>query len=757
MLYALSLLPVIGFGAFQTLQSNTNSPLNWVPDSFPPRAVYDEHAERFGSGDVVFLSWEGCFINEPRLDEFIQKLRHSRTFQQPDGSPFFQRVVCGREVVDQLTSGPRPVRRETAVKRLRGTLIGPDNSQTMVIVTFGPKALEDRSRLVGLIQTEVTETFGVPESEQHLAGPVIDGLSVDRASHASLDRLALPSSLVVLVLSVVCLGSLRGGLIVFGLSVYCQFATLALIHYTGESMSALLIVLPPLLQVLAVAGGVHLTNYYFDARRTLGVETAPESAVRQGWLPCLLSAGTTALGIGSLMVSQLSPIRLFGLYGSVGVLLTAALALILVPAVWYIWPPHRLRMTVTPGFGGISTYSHRFAELINRYWGLTLAIFFVAILGSTNHLSNLRTSVRIETLFDRDSRILNDYRWIEKRVGALVPIDLVVSWPEESGVTLKQKMLMLWDIQTSAASLPEVKAGMSAIQLFPAFPSRSQLPPDQYERALELLLSESQPFFADAGFLVQQDGRQYWRLTVQLGALDDVDYAAFLDKLESVVAPAVAEFPQGQDLQIQYTGIMPLVLDIQRQLMHDLFKSFLGALALITLVMTVAQGGLLPGLVAMIPNVFPVLLMFGMLGRHGTPLDIGTVTTASVALGISVDDTLHFLTFFQKGLQQRKSRFEAVESAFRHCGTAMIQTSIICGLGLLVFSQAEFLPTQRFAWITASLIAAALVADLCLLPALLLSPLGNLFDFERRNAPTHEMEVPQPEAHSLPAEHVAHT
>jgi predicted RND superfamily exporter protein len=751
MLYALGLLPLIGFGAFQALQSNSNSPLNWVPATFPARAVYDEHTQRFGYGDVIFLSWEGCSLGEARLDEFLQSLRQGERFVQQDGTPYFPRVVCGREIVDRLTAGPRPVNRETAIKRLRGTLIGRDSFQTMVIVTFTPEALKERSRLVELIQSEVVEQFGVPESEQHLAGPVIDGLSVDRAGRASLDRLTIFSSVVVLILSVVCLGSVRGGLIVFGLSVYCQFATLALIHYTGESLSALLIVLPPLIQVLAVAGGVHLTNYYYDAREALGVEQAPQSAIRQGWLPCLLSAGTTALGIGSLMVSQLSPIRLFGLYGSVGVLMTAGLAVVLVPAIWTMWPPNRVRANAFVGAGMRSSSAGRTTNLIDRFWGVILAVFLTAIVGSVMHLRDLQTSVRIETLFGRDSRILSDYRWIEERVGPLVPIDLVVSWPEQTELSLKERLLMLWKIQLAARSLPEAGASMSAIQLLPSFPSRSQLPAEQYDRTLEFLLSESQPAFTEAGFLVRQDGRNYWRVTVQVSALHEIDYGAFLKKLESAVAPAVAGLPKDQGPELEYTGIMPLVHEIQRQLMRDLFESFLGALLLITLVMTISQAGILAGLVAMIPNVFPVLLLFGILGLYKTRLDIGTVTTASVALGISVDDTLHFLTFFQRALQQGKSRLEAVEFAFRHCGMAMIQTSVICGFGLLVFGQAEFLPTQRFAWITASLIGAALAADLCLLPALLLSPLGALFDCESPKRDADEKQASPTDVYSLSA------
>ena len=105
----------------------------------------------------------------------------------------------------------------------------------------------------------------------------------------------------------------------------------------------------------------------------------------------------------------------------------------------------------------------------------------------------------------------------------------------------------------------------------------------------------------------------------------------------------------------QQTGIMPLVHEIQRQLMQDLFKSFLFAFLIIAVVMTIVQGGLSAGLVSMVSNVFPPLMIFGLLGWLSVAVDIGSVMTASVALGIAVDDTLHYLTFFRRHLDEGHS------------------------------------------------------------------------------------------------------
>ena len=133
------------------------------------------------------------------------------------------------------------------------------------------------------------------------------------------------------------------------------------------------------------------------------------------------------------------------------------------------------------------------------------------------------------------------------------------------------------------------------------------------------------------------------------------------------------------------------------------------------------------GMVSMIPNVFPVILVFGLMGHLGAALDIGSMMTASVAMGVAVDDTIHFLTWFRKGLNKGLARRGALMLAYQRCGAAMTQTTLIGGLGLSVFALSSFTPTQRFGLLMLTLLAAALLGDLLFLPAILSSPLGKYF------------------------------
>jgi hypothetical protein len=222
----------------------------------------------------------------------------------------------------------------------------------------------------------------------------------------------------------------------------------------------------------------------------------------------------------------------------------------------------------------------------------------------------------------------------------------------------------------------------------------------------------------------------------------DVRQANLPDAEPILVSMVPTELNAGP-LQAIYTGVVPVVYKAQRTLLVSLIESIFLAFCLIALVMIAllmpARGiraffrprilgcGVAAGLIAMIPNVFPVVLIFGLMGHSNTLVDIGTMMTASVAMGVAVDDTIHFLTFFRDHLDRGMSRVDAVIETYRKVGPAMTQTTIVGGLGLFVFALSTFTPTQRFGTLMLTLLAAALVGDLILLPSLLAGPLGKWF------------------------------
>ncbi len=556
----------------------------------------------------------------------------------------------------------------------------------------------------------------------------MDGLAVDRASHRALDRFAVPSAICVFLLCWWCLKWLPGAILVFGLSLYCEGATLALIHFCGDSMSALLIVLPPLVQVVTVSSGIHLINYYLDARKTHSPEAAAWSALRMAWLPCTLATATTAIGLGSLVVSNLAPIRSFGAYGAVGTVLTLGVVLAFLPGTLAAWRPKSL------GAEQQQTTEHQrhafwdwLSGAVMRYHALIVVGSVLATILAGWGIPRLTTSVHIETLFGRHSRILQDYAWIEDHVGPLVPIEVILTFRPDCRLGQTDRFRLIEQVHAELCDVAHVNGVMSSAALLPAIPDDIDRTSAEFGEFLADFLTGARPYFITNRYLHETTGGQQWRVTAFTSALGNLDFTEMLTDIRQRIARCgVVNSVPGASCSV--TGVMPLVHEIQQALKRDLFTSFLSDFAMITIVMTVAQGGILVGLVSMVSNFFPTVLMFGLLGWIEMPLDIGSVMTASVALGIAIDDTFHFLTFFRRGLETGLPRRDAAHAAHQHCGLAMVQSSLICGLGLMVFYFSEFLPSSRFAWMLLALLMVGLTANLVLLPALVVGPLGRLFE-----------------------------
>jgi multidrug efflux pump subunit AcrB len=143
-------------------------------------------------------------------------------------------------------------------------------------------------------------------------------------------------------------------------------------------------------------------------------------------------------------------------------------------------------------------------------------------------------------------------------------------------------------------------------------------------------------------------------------------------------------------------------------------------------------GGIAAGLVVIVPNALPVLVVFGGMGWLGIRVDIGSMMAASIALGVAVDDTIHFLAWFKDDFKALGERRAAVLSAYRRSATATLQAALINGLGLSVFATSSFTPTQRFGWLMLVILIAGMVAELIMLPSMLFGPVGRVFDEKKK-------------------------
>jgi predicted RND superfamily exporter protein len=723
------MIPMVALGAYRALLSTSNDPRQWLPRDFDETDKHAWFQQHFGSDEIAVVSWPGCALDDPRVEALAVALEQSA---------YFDRATTGPRVLKQLVESPLHLPLPDAIERLRGFLVGVDGQTTCVLLVTSALGRMDRLAAVGEIGRRAWAECELPTDELRLGGPTVDAAAIDVESRRLLFQLAGISAVVSFIVATLRLKSIRLAVMVLLGAVYSTCLTLAVLYASGGEMNLLMTMLPPLIYVLTISASVHLVNYYRDAADHVPLEDAPTAAIAQGWLPCVLAAFTTAIGLASLMLSKIDPIRLFGIYSAVGVLLSGALLFLYLPAALHVFPPvtePRKRLASARRQKTYRLGDRVLLSIVRHHILVTAGCLTLMAFGGWG-FSRVQSTIKLQDRFLPGSEVLEDYRWLEENLGPMVPLEVVIRFDRTGPLDFLQRVQLVADVQREIRSLPHAVTTMSAADLTPRIPVGGGVRQVVQRRLLNRRLTDKRQTFVAAHFLAENDREQLWRITVRADALGRLDYGSFADTLRRKIEPLL----QGAEARATYTGVIPLIYKAQRQLLQDLVRSFCTAFAVIAVVLVIVLRSLPAAMLAMVPNLFPAVVVFGAMGWIELPVQIGSVMTASAALGIAVDDTVHFLTWFRRGFRDGWPRMIALRGSFQRCAGAMVGTTIICASGLLVFSASAFVPILHFAWLMVLLLLAALLGDLVLLPAILAGPLGRFFE-ERRAGKNRQQEV----------------
>jgi hypothetical protein len=616
------------------------------------------------------------------------------------------------------------------------------------------------------------EECGVTKDLVHLGGPPVDNVAIDEEGERTFFRLASLSGLFGLILSWWSLKSVKLTLIVFCCGLLSGALGLAAVWLTGQTADAVLMAMPAMVYVLAISGAVHLINYYREEVDERGVDGAPGRALKHGWKPTCLCSVTTAIGLLSLCVSDLTPIRKFGAYSALGIMLVLVVLFVYLPAALQIWPikrreptaggtGHRAKKAASKSansedfHGMLDAFWQRFGRWVIRHNGWVTTASMIVITAFAVGVYRVRSSIDLMELFDGSARILQDYRWLEGNVGRLVPMEIVIRFrdgarvrddrkrPDDHRFTLVDRMAIIAQVQTLIEDRFGEKGeqiigpSLSAATFVPRLPTERQGTSAVVRRTVaNSLLQRSYDQLLKTGYLRvdPEDHSELWRISLRVAAFQDVDYGRFADEVRSLVVPLMEHhgksWPKGQEPMVSaiFTGVVPIVYKAQRALLESLVQSTVWSFLTITPLLMFVCRSIGGGLVAMIPNVLPILVVFGGMAWLDWPVSIGSMMAASIALGVAVDDTIHYLTWFRDDLSKNSDRNTAILTAYRRCGTPTLQAALINGLGLSVFAVSTFTPTREFGLLMLVILLAGGIAELIMMPALLAGPLGVVFE-----------------------------
>jgi predicted RND superfamily exporter protein len=723
---ALLTAPVAAYASFEALERNHNRVEDWLPRHLDETAEYVWFLERFQGDEMLVVSWPDCTLDDERLDRLAASAI-ARTDDQ--GRPLFRRIWTGRSVLERLTSSPVNFSREEAIRRMQGWIAGKDGLATAAVFMVDSLHEPDRHAAVAAVIEIATGECGIDRSALEIGGPTADNVYVDRASTESLYFLTTCSVVLGLGVSWWFLRSVRLVAAVFATSLLCELWSLALVYFSGTHVDAVLLMMPALVYILAVCGCIHLLNCYREAIVEHGAAKAPTAAVAFAWRPTVMAALTTSIGLISLCISDLSPVRRFGLFAAIGVVLSTGFLFTVLPALLT-----RFAHAVGDRRDAVHFHEDGFWETAVAcravdHRRLVTAVCCLALVVLSVGALRINSSAKIRDFFRPDSEVLTTYRTFEERIGPVIPIDIVLRFKTGGEMSALERLELSGAVRDAVERMPNVGGVTSAATFVPTVGREGSVSAHTQRVVANRMLTRYRPELINSSYLAEAPDEELWLITGRVEAFAPIDYADLLKNLEHEVERVIRpkQRHRSQEIGVVVCGGIPLINSIQQRLLHDLAASFGTTVVMIGLLLTVALRSVRAAVILLIPNVFPTAVVFGLMGWLGTTVDLGSMMTISTALGISVDNELHFIAWFRKAVAGGLSRRDALLATFRHCGGPMMQTAFVCGLGMLVFAVSDFLPTARFGLLMCVLIWTAAACDLVILPALLAGPAGRFF------------------------------
>ncbi|AMV21160.1 efflux RND transporter permease subunit [Planctomyces sp. SH-PL14] len=664
---------------YQASKGKSNNDIEtWLPRNTPVRARYEDFKRNFGLEEVIVVGVSPQM--EPRLVEAVAK--------RIETTHGVGAVWTPTRMIDRM--GEFGVDADEARRRVTGLLVGEKATLDGIMVVLNHAGTADRSGVVQRVR-EVLDYCRLQNPEAFLTGAAVVVTELDRlgSPQASIKFFGL-TVVICLGLLQYSIGHWRMSLSLLGVTLWSIYLTQATVKYFGGEMNFIMGALSVMVMTFTLSIAVHFLDYY-SAAKASGAEDPLRKAMKDSLAPCLWSTLTTLLGLLSLNISSIGPVNQFGFATAFGATVAVVVGLGITPALCTIWP------ACTVQEGRMHFDFHAWGGWIGRHRWRIFQYSMAGLVLVGIGISMLEPKIDPVDFLPRNSIVTSDLKRVDSELTSVNSIEAVIDFGL-TGSSFVERLKKVQEWEGMIRAMPGVRHTFSVADFFP-----KQLPDSPTE--LGTMLGKAQSQQASQGYLAQQ--QRLWRISVRIQP--GVSPAVACSDLEKLTA----------GLPIEYTGVSPLLVNAQNEIFTGFWQSFTGAVGMISIVMVVALRSFKMAALAMIPNILPIWLVFGLIGYAGVPVDIGMMMTGSIAIGISVDCTFHFLVAFREKLDEGGTPIEACQAALEHSGRPLVESTFISAVSMLALCLSSFRPTCRFGWMMSAQMLASLLGELVLLPVLL--------------------------------------
>ena len=512
-------------------------------------------------------------------------------------------------------------------------------------------------------------------------------------------------------------------LLVVMIGVVWAFGFIGLFGYEITVLTALI---PPLIIVIGVPNAVFLINKYQQEVKKHGNQAKSlQRVISKIGNATLMTNITTASGFATFVFTKSQLLKEFGIIASINIVGIFILALLVIPIIYSFMPLPKKKHLNHLEKKWIDNVVNWMENMV-RYKRITIYITTVlVIIFGIIGVYQIRVSGSLIEDMPKGMQFYKDIKFFEKEFGGIMPLEIFIDTKKEKGVMKLSTLKKMEKINEAIAQFPELSKPLSITNLvkyskqayYRGNPKYYQLPTSQEQSYIFAYTKNSDGNSEMLSNFVDKTGR-YARITTFMKDIGTDKMTLIQDRLKAVIAK---EFPANK-FEVHLTGKALVFLKGTNYLINNLIISLSLAIFLIALFMAWMFRSYQMILISIIPNMLPLLITAGLMGFIGIPIKPSTILVFSIAFGISVDDTIHFLAKYRQELQANNWKIKkSVYSALRETGVSMFYTSIVLFFGFLVFTVSSFGGTIALGGLVSVTLLFAMVSNLLLLPSLLLS------------------------------------